>query len=258
MKHKQESENLGLNRYEENLWAAFPSSTKKESPKWKEEQEKEDTRRKLQTTVLGDVKHSVSSNKHQVRKVSEDTAYARKAQPTVGAEKKEESDSPWDSEPCSEGPRKASPPVFLPPAVEHGVRLQSVSGEHNKGALPAVGTEKKEESDSPWDSEPCSEGSRKASPPVFLPPAVEHGVRLQSVSGEHNKGALPAVGTEKKEESDSPWDSEVLSVICASPRSVGEPDENYVRACLCVEPPAPGEAYLPHVAAARCPVSEGH
>lgn len=25
---KQESENLGLNRYEENLWAAFPSSTK--------------------------------------------------------------------------------------------------------------------------------------------------------------------------------------------------------------------------------------
>ena len=49
-------------------------------------------------------------------------------------------------------------------------------------------------------------------------------------------GALPAVGAEKKEESDSPWDSEVLSVICASPRSVGEPDENYVRACLCVEP----------------------
>lgn len=45
-------------------------------------------------------------------------------------------------------------------------------------------------------------------------------------------GALPAVGTEKKEESDSPWDSEVLSEICASPRSVGEPDENYVRACL--------------------------
>ena len=48
--------------------------------------------------------------------------------------------------------------------------------------------------------------------------------------------AQPTVGAEKKEESDSPWDSEVLSVKCASPRSVGEPDENYVRACLCVEP----------------------
>ncbi|XP_072182870.1 LOW QUALITY PROTEIN: uncharacterized protein [Excalfactoria chinensis] len=52
---KQKSVNLGLDRCEENQRAAFSSSTKKESPKWneEEEQEKEVTGRKLQTAVLG-------------------------------------------------------------------------------------------------------------------------------------------------------------------------------------------------------------
>ncbi|XP_072209796.1 uncharacterized protein [Excalfactoria chinensis] len=107
----------------------------KESPKWneEEEQEKEVTGRKLQTAVLGDMTHSVCSNKHQVCKASEDTANKRSGLPAVGAEQEEESESPWDSEPCSDSPRKASPDVLCPAADEHGACLQSVSGEHNNG-----------------------------------------------------------------------------------------------------------------------------
>lgn len=39
---------------------------------------------------------------------------------------------------------------------------------------------------------------------------------------------MPAVGAEQEEESEFPWDSEVLSVKCASPQSGGESDENYM------------------------------
>ncbi|XP_072210671.1 uncharacterized protein [Excalfactoria chinensis] len=161
----------------------------KESPKWneEEEQEKEVTGRKLQTAVLGG------------------------GLPAVGAEQEEESESPWDSEPGSDSPRKASPDVLLPAADEHEARLQRVSGEQNNGALPAVGAEQEEESESPWDSEPGSDSPRKASPDVLLPAADEHEARLQRVSGEQNNGGLPAVGAEQEEESESPWDSEPCS-----------------------------------------------
>ncbi|XP_072209358.1 uncharacterized protein [Excalfactoria chinensis] len=185
----------------------------KESPKWneEEEQEKEVTGRKLQTAVLGGMTHSVCSNKHQVCKASEDTANKRSGLPAVGAEQEEESESPWDSEPGSDSPRKASPDVLLPAADEHEARLQRVSGEQNNGALPAVGAEQEEESESPWDSEPGSDSPRKASPDVLLPAADEHEARLQRVSGEQNNGGLPAVGAEQEEESESPWDSEPCS-----------------------------------------------
>ncbi|XP_031471193.1 ankyrin repeat domain-containing protein 26-like isoform X2 [Phasianus colchicus] len=131
---KQESENLCLNRCEENLRTTFSSSTKEESPKWEEEaeQEKEDTGGKLRTTVSDDVKNSVCSNNHQVRN-EEDAANERSAMPAVGAEQEEESEFPWDSEMDSESPRKVSPDVLLPAADEHRVCLQSISGELNNG-----------------------------------------------------------------------------------------------------------------------------
>ncbi|XP_046763113.1 ankyrin repeat domain-containing protein 26 isoform X3 [Gallus gallus] len=130
---KQEGENLCLNRCEENLRATFSSSTKEESPKWEEEdeQEKEDTGEKLQTTVFEGVKNSVCSNNHQVHNASEDTANERSTLPAIGAQQEKESESPWDSEMDSESLRKASPGVLLPAADEHGIRLQNISGEHN-------------------------------------------------------------------------------------------------------------------------------
>ncbi|XP_021240509.1 ankyrin repeat domain-containing protein 26 isoform X2 [Numida meleagris] len=135
---KQEGENPCINRCEENLRAALSSSTKEESLKWEEEekQEKEDTVGELQTAAFEGVKNSVVNNNHQVHNASEDTANERCTLPAVGTEQEEESESPWDSEIVqmdSESPRKVSPGVLLPAADEHGVCLQSISGEPSNG-----------------------------------------------------------------------------------------------------------------------------
>ncbi|XP_035177670.1 ankyrin repeat domain-containing protein 26-like isoform X6 [Oxyura jamaicensis] len=132
---KQESENMHLNRCEENTKAAFSSRTKEESLKW-EEEEKEDACGELQTAAVEGVKNSVHGNSIQEHNASEDTADERSALPALGAEQEEEAESPWDSEIIqtdSESLRKVSPGVLLPAADEHGACLQSVSVERNNG-----------------------------------------------------------------------------------------------------------------------------
>ncbi|PKU49235.1 ankyrin repeat domain-containing protein 26 [Limosa lapponica baueri] len=74
---KQGSENLCLNRREENLRAAFHSSTKEESPKWEEEeeeQEKEGTGEELQTAVVEGLKNAICDDSHQGHDASKDNA----------------------------------------------------------------------------------------------------------------------------------------------------------------------------------------
>ncbi|XP_072717371.1 ankyrin repeat domain-containing protein 26 isoform X4 [Ciconia boyciana] len=133
---KQESENLRLNRCEENFRAAFHSSTKEESPEQEEEeeeQEKEDTGEELQTAVVEGVKNSICNDSHQVHNASKDNAGAL---PAVGAEEEEDAESPWDSEIIqtdSESLRKVSSGVLLPAADRHGACSQLVSGEHDNG-----------------------------------------------------------------------------------------------------------------------------
>uniref|UniRef100_A0A663F3W0 Ankyrin repeat domain-containing protein 26 n=2 Tax=Aquila chrysaetos chrysaetos TaxID=223781 RepID=A0A663F3W0_AQUCH len=133
---KQESENLCLNRHEENLRAAFHSSTKAESPEWEEEeeeQEKEDTGEELQTAVVEGVKNSICNDGHQVHSASKENTGAL---PAVGAEEEEDAESPWDSEIIqtdSGSPRKVSSGVLLPAADRHGACLQIVSGERDNG-----------------------------------------------------------------------------------------------------------------------------
>ncbi|XP_064278383.1 ankyrin repeat domain-containing protein 26 isoform X8 [Passer domesticus] len=140
---KKESENLPLNKQEENLRAAFHSSSEEESS---EHEEKEDAGKKLQITVAEDVKNSVCNDRHEVHKASKDNAGERNyfvnpdpdAFPTVGAEHEEDAESPWDSEVTqtdSEMPRKMPCGVLLPAAERHGACSQFVSGESDNGFL---------------------------------------------------------------------------------------------------------------------------
>ncbi|XP_064302817.1 ankyrin repeat domain-containing protein 26 isoform X2 [Phalacrocorax carbo] len=135
---KQESENLHLNRHEENLKAAFHSSTREESPEWEEEEEeqkKEYTGEDLQTAVVEGVKNSVCNDSQQVHNSSKDNAGAL---PAVGSEEEEDAESPWDSEIIqtdSESIRKVSSDVLLTAAERHGACSQIVSGGHGNGFL---------------------------------------------------------------------------------------------------------------------------
>ncbi|XP_054667762.1 POTE ankyrin domain family member B-like isoform X3 [Grus americana] len=90
----KQSESLHSNRCEENLRAAFHSSTKEESPQ-REEEGKEDTGEELRTTVVESVKNSICNDSHQVHNASKGNAGAL---PPVGAEEDEDDESPWDSE----------------------------------------------------------------------------------------------------------------------------------------------------------------
>ncbi|XP_066175073.1 ankyrin repeat domain-containing protein 26 [Sylvia atricapilla] len=130
---KQESENFHLNKQEENLRAAFHSSTEEESSE--HEEEKEGTGKNLQTTVVEDMKNSVCNDRHEVHKASKDNSGGL---PTVEAEQEDDAESPWDSEVTqtdSEMPRKISCGVLLPGAERHGGRSQIVSGESDNGFL---------------------------------------------------------------------------------------------------------------------------
>ncbi|KAM9259336.1 uncharacterized protein FYN16_009266 [Cariama cristata] len=73
---EQESENLCLNRHEENLRAAFHSSTKEEACEWAEEEEeqKEDSSEELQTAVAEGVKSWICNDSHEVHNASKDNA----------------------------------------------------------------------------------------------------------------------------------------------------------------------------------------
>ncbi|XP_017673349.1 PREDICTED: ankyrin repeat domain-containing protein 26 isoform X7 [Lepidothrix coronata] len=126
---KQESENLHLNRYEENL-RAFHSSSKEESPEQEEEVEKQDKEDSGEKLVAEDVKNSVCNDICEVHNVSKDDSGAL---PAVGAEQEEDAESPWDSEADSQSLRKVSSSMLLPAAERHGVCSLLVSGEHNNG-----------------------------------------------------------------------------------------------------------------------------
>ncbi|XP_075599533.1 ankyrin repeat domain-containing protein 26 isoform X3 [Balearica regulorum gibbericeps] len=218
----KQRESLHSNRCEENLRAAFHSSTKEESLQ-REEEEKENAGEELRTTVVESVKNSICNDSHQVHNTSKGNAGAL---PPVGAEEEEDAESPWDSEIIetdSEGMRKVSSGVLLPAAARHGACSQIASGEHNNGlpekpnssqlkspesllemsetspkkkeqksgALPPVGAEEEEDAESPWDSEIIetdSEGMRKVSSGVLFPAAARHGACSQIASGEHNNG----------------------------------------------------------------------
>ncbi|XP_064558771.1 ankyrin repeat domain-containing protein 26-like isoform X7 [Zonotrichia leucophrys gambelii] len=129
---KKEGEILHLNKQEENLRAAFRSSSEEESS---EHEEKEGASKKLRITVAEDVKNSVCNDRHEVHKASKDNSGAL---PTVGAEQEEDAESPWDSEVTqadSEMPDKIPCGVLLPAAERHGTCSQFVSGESDNGFL---------------------------------------------------------------------------------------------------------------------------
>ncbi|XP_056182073.1 ankyrin repeat domain-containing protein 20B-like isoform X2 [Falco biarmicus] len=133
---KQGSEHLCLNRHEENVRAAFHSSTKEKSPEREEEekeQEKENTGEELRTAVVEGVKNSICNDSHQVHSASKDDTGERSALTAVGAEEEEDAESPWDSETDSESPEEGSPGVLLPAADRHGARSRIVSGERHTG-----------------------------------------------------------------------------------------------------------------------------
>ncbi|XP_064512136.1 ankyrin repeat domain-containing protein 26 isoform X10 [Pseudopipra pipra] len=126
---KQESEDLHLNRYEENL-RAFHSSSKEESPEQEEEVEKQEKEHSGEKLVAEDVKNSVCNDICEVHNASKDNSGAL---PAVGAEQEEDAESPWDSEADSQSLRKVSSSMLLPAAERHGVCSLIVSGEHNNG-----------------------------------------------------------------------------------------------------------------------------
>ncbi|XP_030113081.4 ankyrin repeat domain-containing protein 26 isoform X5 [Taeniopygia guttata] len=127
---KKESENLQLNKQEENLRAAFHSSSEEESS---EHEEKEGSGKKLQITVVEDVKNSVCNYRHEVDKASKDNSGAF---PTVGTEQEEDAESPWDSEVTqADSERKIPCGVLLPAAERHGACSQFVSEESDNGFL---------------------------------------------------------------------------------------------------------------------------
>ncbi|XP_021409166.2 ankyrin repeat domain-containing protein 26 isoform X2 [Lonchura striata] len=127
---KKESENLQLNKQEENLRAAFHSSSEEESS---EHEEKEGSGKKLQITVVEDVKNSVCNYRHEVDKASKDNSGAF---PTVGTEQEEDAESPWDSEVTqADSERKIPCDVLLPAAKRHGACSQFVSEESDNAFL---------------------------------------------------------------------------------------------------------------------------
>ncbi|XP_018765729.1 ankyrin repeat domain-containing protein 26-like isoform X1 [Serinus canaria] len=129
---KKEGEKLHLNKQEENLRAAFHSSSEEESS---EHEEKEGAGKKLQITVAEDVKNYVCNDRHEVHKASKDNSGAL---PTMGAEQEEDAESPWDSEVTqadSEMQNKIPCGVLLPAAERHGTCSQFVSGESDNGFL---------------------------------------------------------------------------------------------------------------------------
>ncbi|XP_027503999.1 protein phosphatase 1 regulatory subunit 12A-like isoform X7 [Corapipo altera] len=113
-------------------------------------------------------------------------------------EQKEDSDSSWDSETDSDGPWDVSKTVLLPAAFGNRLDARALLVRSSKGALPAT-EERKEDNDSPWDTETDSKGRGKVSADLTLPAAVGKSLDARSVAVEHGKGILPAAGVEQKE-----------------------------------------------------------
>ncbi|XP_054679812.1 ankyrin repeat domain-containing protein 26-like isoform X5 [Grus americana] len=222
----KQSESLHSNRCEENLRAAFHSSTREESPQ-REEEGKEDTGEELRTTVVESVKNSICNDSHQVHNASKgnaglpekpsnsqlkapesvlemsETSPKKRQQksgalPPVGAEEDEDDESPWDSESIetdSESMRKGSSGVLLSAADRRGASSQVASGEHNNG-LP----------------EKPSNSQLKA------PESVLEMSETSPEKRQQKSGALPPVGAEEDEDDESPWDSESIETDSESMR----------------------------------------
>ncbi|XP_075599642.1 ankyrin repeat domain-containing protein 26 isoform X15 [Balearica regulorum gibbericeps] len=160
----KQRESLHSNRCEENLRAAFHSSTKEESLQ-REEEEKENAGEELRTTVVESVKNSICNDSHQVHNTSKGNA---------GLPEKPNSSQ-----------------LKSPESLLEMSETSPKKKEQKSGALPPVGAEEEEDAESPWDSEIIetdSEGMRKVSSGVLFPAAARHGACSQIASGEHNNG----------------------------------------------------------------------
>ncbi|XP_032914605.1 ankyrin repeat domain-containing protein 26-like isoform X3 [Catharus ustulatus] len=206
---KQESENLHLNKQEEDLRAAFHSSTEEESSDY-EEEEKEGAGKKLQTTVVEDVKNSLFNDRHEVLKASKDNCGAL---PTVGAEQEEDAESPWDSEVDSEMPRKISCGVLLPAAEKHGPCSQFVSGESDNGFLEKPNNSQLKTPISPLKMNETSPKTRQQKSDLLQEFELEDG---EDIEGEYSGSTFHmSSAAEKEDDKDAivncgVWDKYVL------------------------------------------------
>ncbi|XP_027503914.1 POTE ankyrin domain family member B2-like isoform X6 [Corapipo altera] len=127
--------------------------------------------------------------------------------PGVREEQKKDKDSSWDSETDSDGPWDVSKTVLLPAAFGNRLDARALLVRSSKGALPAT-EERKEDNDSPWDTETDSEGPAES---VLLPAAVGKSLDASSVAVEHGKGVLPAAEEEQKDNNDFSWEDDDFS-----------------------------------------------
>ncbi|XP_023776827.1 ankyrin repeat domain-containing protein 26-like isoform X5 [Cyanistes caeruleus] len=145
-------------------------------------------------------------------------------QPAGGSVKKEDTDSPWDSETDPKGPEKMQASVGLPAANSNRLDARPAAVECSKGVLQPAG--RAGDDDSSWDSETDSEGEGVVLATVQLPAANSSRLDACSAAVERGKGVWkqawrevknedrvlqPAGGEAKQEDNDFPWDSETDS-----------------------------------------------
>ncbi|XP_023776826.1 ankyrin repeat domain-containing protein 36B-like isoform X4 [Cyanistes caeruleus] len=131
-------------------------------------------------------------------------------QPAGGSVKKEDTDSPWDSETDPKGPEKMQASVGLPAANSNRLDARPAAVECSKGVLPAAAAEvKKEDSDSSWGSEPFSKIVEEVFASKWRPAADHKGMGVRPGATECSKGVLQPAG--RAGDDDSSWDSETDS-----------------------------------------------
>ncbi|XP_033372055.1 ankyrin repeat domain-containing protein 36C-like isoform X2 [Parus major] len=132
-------------------------------------------------------------------------------QPAGGAVKKEDTDSPWDSETDPKGPEKMQARVGLPATNSSRLDARPAAVEHSKGVLAAAAAAevKKEDSNSSWGSEPFSKIVEEVFASKRRPAADHKGVGVRSGAAERSEGVLQPAG--RAGDDDSSWDSETDS-----------------------------------------------
>ncbi|XP_054136269.1 ankyrin repeat domain-containing protein 26-like isoform X2 [Melozone crissalis] len=206
---KKEGEILHLNKPEENLRAAFHSSSEEESS---EHEEKEDAGKKLQITVAKNVKNSVCNDRHEVHKASKDNSGAL---PTVGAEQEEDAESPWDSEVTqadSEMPDKMPCSVLLPAAERHGACSQFVSGESDNGFLEKPNNSQLKTPISSLEMNKTSHENRQQKSDLLQEFDIED---VEDIEGEYSGSTFHMSSAAEKEDKDAienygVWDKYIL------------------------------------------------
>ncbi|XP_005516792.1 PREDICTED: ankyrin repeat and KH domain-containing protein CBG24701-like [Pseudopodoces humilis] len=129
----------------------------------------------------------------------------------AGAAKEKDSDSLCNPKHLSDLREKVINPVQHPAGKCRRVGVRSAAEECGKGVLqPAGGAVKKEDTDSPWDSETDPKGPEKMQASVGLPATNSSRLDARPAAVGHSKGVLPAAAAAevKKEDSDSSWGSE--------------------------------------------------